>query len=66
MVSRFVTRKWIKVNALSGGKYSAIKNIRFKTPILSSGQRDYSDAYIIVKDKATVQTLLMLRKEIKS
>ena len=54
MVSRFVIRKWIKVNALSGGKYSVIKNIRFKTPILRSGQRDYSDAHIIVKDKATV------------
>ena len=35
-VSKFVTRKWTEVNDLSGGQYSANKNIRFKTPMLRS------------------------------
>ena len=46
-MSEFVTRKWIKVNNLSGGKYSVKKNIRFKTPMLRSNLCDYSDAYIV-------------------
>ena len=33
---KFVTRKWIDVNDLSGGQYSINKNIRFKTPMLRS------------------------------
>ena len=47
-MSKFVTRKWIKVNDLSGGKYSVKKNIRFKTPMLRSNLCDYSDAYMIM------------------
>ena len=35
-VSKFVTRKWIEVNDLSGSQYSVNKNIRFKTPMLIS------------------------------
>ena len=30
-ISKFVTKKWIKLNDLSSGKYSVTKNIRFKT-----------------------------------
>ena len=40
---------WIEVNDLSGGQYSVDKNIRFKTPMLRSDLRDYSDAHIEVK-----------------
>ena len=29
-VSKFVERKWIEGNGLSGGQYSANKNIRFE------------------------------------
>ena len=47
-MSKFVTRKWIKVNDLSGGKYSVKKNIRFTTPMLRSNLCDYSDAYMIM------------------
>ena len=35
-VSKFVKRKWIEVNDLSGDQYSVNKNIRHKTPILRS------------------------------
>ena len=31
--SKFVTRKWIQVNYLTGGQYFVNKNIRFKTSI---------------------------------
>ena len=33
-VSRFVTKKWMKVNDWSNGQYSVNKNIRFKTSTL--------------------------------
>ena len=46
---KFVTRKWIEVNDLSGGQYSVNKNMRFKTPVIWSDLCDYSDAYIVVK-----------------
>ena len=52
-----MTRKWIEVNDLSGGQYSVNKNIRFKTSILRSDLRDYSDAYIVVKGRITVEGL---------
>ena len=48
-VSKFVTRKWIGMNDLSGGQYSVNKNTRFKIPLLRSNLCDYSDAYIAVK-----------------
>ena len=50
-VSKFVTKKWIKVNDLSSGQYTASKNIRFKTSMLISDLCDYSDAYIVVKGR---------------
>ena len=34
LVSKFVTRKWIKVNDLSSGQYSVNKSIRFKILML--------------------------------
>ena len=46
---KFVAKKWIKVNDLSGGPYSVSKNIKFKTSILRLDLCDYSDAYIVVK-----------------
>ena len=50
-VSKFMTEKWIEVNDLLSGQYSVNKNIRFKTSMLRSGLRDYSDVYIPVKGK---------------
>ena len=48
-----MTKKWIEVNDLSSGQYSASKNIRFKTSMLRS--HDYSDAYIVVKGRISVR-----------
>ena len=48
-VSKFVTRKWIEVNDLSGSQYSVNKNITSKTPMLRSDLCDYIDAFIVVK-----------------
>ena len=50
-VSKFVTKKWVKVNDLSSGQYSVNKNIRFKTSMLRSDLSDYSDAYCERKSK---------------
>ena len=54
-VSKLVTKKWIKVNDLSSGQYSANKNIRFKTSKLRSDLCDYSDAYTVVRGRITVE-----------
>ena len=51
IVSKFVTRKYIKINLLNG-QYSVNNNVRFKTPILRSDLCDYSDVYIV--DKLTI------------
>ena len=48
-VSKFVTKKLIKVNDLKRGQYSVSKNIKFKTSILRSDLCDYRDAHIILK-----------------
>ena len=48
-----MTKKWIEVNDLSSGQYSASKNIRFKTSMLRS--HDYSNAYIVVKGRISVR-----------
>ena len=54
-ISKFVARKWIKVNDLSGGRYSVNKNIRFKTSMLRSHLCVYKDAYIVVKKTIIVE-----------
>ena len=48
-VSKFVTRKWIKVNYLFGSQYFVDKNISFKTPMLRSDSCNYSESYVVVK-----------------
>ena len=42
IVFKFVTKKLVKVNDLSGGQYSVNKNIRSDLCV-------YSDAYIVIK-----------------
>ena len=49
IASKFVRKKWVKVNDLLNGQYSVNKNIMFKTSMLRSDLRDYSNAYIVVK-----------------
>ena len=52
-LSKFVTRQYVKVNSLSN-TYNENKSIRFKTPMLRSDLRDYSDVYILVNGTITV------------
>ena len=40
VASKFVSRKWIKVNHLSGGQYSLNKNAKLRTPMLRSDLSD--------------------------
>ena len=47
--SKFVVRKWIEVNDLSGSQNSTIKNISFKVSMIRSNLCDYNDGYIVVK-----------------
>ena len=49
-LSKFVTRKYVKVNSLSIEN----KSIRFKTPMLRSDLCYYSDAYVLVNGTITV------------
>ena len=48
--SKFVTK-----NDLSSGQYSVTKSIRFKNSMLRSNLYDYSEAYIVVKGKITIE-----------
>ena len=47
IVFKFVTKKLVKVNDLSGGQYSVNKNIRSDLCV-------YSDTYIVIKGSNSV------------
>ena len=47
--SKFRTKNWVEVNDESRGTYNTNSQIKFKTIMLKSSLRDYSDAYILVK-----------------
>ena len=53
ILSKFVTRDYVRVNSLSN-TYNENKSIRFKTPMLRSDLCDYADAYILVNGTVTV------------
>ena len=53
---RFVTKKQVEFSDQSGGNYSVNKEIRIKKSMLSSDLRDFSDAYIVLK-----QTIIVVR-----
>ena len=55
-LSKFVTRKYVRVNSLPN-TYNENKSIRFKTPMLRSELCDYADAYILVSGTITVTSL---------
>ena len=46
-VSKFMTKKLVKVNYLSSGQYSFNKNIRFEASMLGTDLCDYSDAIAV-------------------
>ena len=52
--SKFRTRNWVEINDESRGAYNASSQIKFKTTMLKSSLRDYSDAYILVKRTISV------------
>ena len=55
-VSRFITKKWIKVHDGSSSaedRYKPSKQIGFKTSMLRSDLCDFSDAYIVVQRRVT-------------
>ena len=52
-----MTKKWIKVNDLSGGQYSINNNIRLKTPMLRSDLCDFIDALIFLRRTRNLKTV---------
>ena len=52
--SKIRTRKWIKMNDESKGRYDN-SNIRFKTSMIRSRLCDYSDPYILFKGPIIVR-----------
>ena len=50
ILSKFLTKIYIRVDDFLGGQYSVNKNKRFKAPMLRSDLCDYSDVNIIVKE----------------
>ena len=57
-VPRFVTKKWIEVHDQSGNaedRYKPRKQIRYKTSMLRSDLRDFSDVYNVIKELLPLQ-----------
>ena len=52
--SKFRTRNWVEINDESRRVYNVNSQIKFKTTMLKSSLRDYSDAYILVKGTISV------------
>ena len=52
--SKFRTKNWVKINNESRGTCNVNSQIKFKTAMLKSSLRDYSDAYILVKGSIAV------------
>ena len=52
--SKFRTKNWLEINDESRGTYNVNSQIKFKTTMLKSSLCDYSDAYIFVKGKITI------------
>ena len=52
--SKFRTKNWVEINDESRKTYNVNSQIKFKTTMLKSSLCDYSDAYILVKGKITI------------
>ena len=53
--SKFRTRNWVEINDESRGAYNVNSQIKFKITMLKSSLCDYSDEYILVKGKITIE-----------
>ena len=65
VVSKFVTKKWIKVNDILSSIYSVNKNIRFRTSVFRSDLFGYSDSYTVVKSRITFKGTIDANKRKK-
>ena len=54
-VTKFVTKKWIELNYLSGAQYFFNENIRFKTSKLCSDLCDRNDVYFVEKRRTIIE-----------
>ena len=61
-----MTKKWIEMNDLSGGQYSANKNIRSKNSMLRSGLSNYNDAYNVGKRRKTFISTVVANEKNKN
>ena len=52
--SKFRTKNWVEINDASRGACNVNSQIKFKTTMLKSSLCDYSDAYILVKGRTTI------------
>ena len=50
---KFRAKNWVQINDESRRTYNVNSRIKFKTTILKSSLCDYSDAYVLVKEKIT-------------
>ena len=57
--NKLITRNWVEINDEARGTYNANSQIKFKTAMLRSSLRDYSDAYILVSGTITVAALVV-------
>ena len=53
--SKFMTKQWIEISGLSGGKYSMNKNIRSKSPMLRLNLRNNSDTHSVARGRIIVE-----------
>ena len=56
-MSKFVKRKWIKVNYLLNGQYSLKKNARFNIPMLRSND-DMTQKDVAFKNNASFRSCI--------
>ena len=53
-LSKFRTKKWVEINDNSRGTYNTNSQIKFKTSMLRSILREFSDAYILVRGNTSI------------
>ena len=54
MLHQISLLSWVEINDESRRTYNVNSQIKFKTAMLKSGLCDYSDAYILVNGKITI------------
>ena len=52
--SKFKTKNWVEINDESRGTYKVGSQIKFKSTMFKSSLCDFSDAYILAKEKITI------------